>query len=316
MLSLNNYIIESKIENVLLDRLCLHCYAECLLTFGKGLYPINIYESLGKFNNASKVLEHILNELKNNFSSQLINCKNDNVFFDSIQIEIIEDNNFYAAYDFIKDNVVNIEIYCKNEETFNDNIEEYEILILHELLHAYEDYNRNINNKPDIFQLWNIDYEKSYLNMNNFDKIKRYISRCKYFLNPQERNAYFSSLESSIKKVIKDYHISVDNLDYEKFKHGIKREYIWEIYFDLGKFILSLDNIDEKRKNEIVKQYNSLYNTEKSFNEIKKELNNQWKKFDNKFNQLVPKILCKNIQIKEFKNYSFSLNKLNESFIL
>ena len=316
MLSLNNYIIESKIENVLLDRLCLHCYVECLLTFGKGLYPINIYESLGKFNNASKVLEHILNELKNNFSSKLINCKNDNVFFDSIQIEIIEDNNFYAAYNFIKDNVVNIEIYCKNEETFNDNIEEYEILILHELLHAYEDYNRNINNKSDIFQLWNIDYEKSYLNMNNFDKIKRYISRCKYFLNPQERNAYFSSLESSIKKVIKDYHISVDNLDYEKFKHGIKREYIWEIYFDLGKFILSLDNIDEKCKNEIVKQYNSLYNTEKSFNEIKKELNNQWKKFDNKFNQLVPKILCKNIQIKEFKNYSFSLNKLNESFIL
>ena len=41
-----------------------------------------------------------------------------------------------------------------------------------------------------------------------------------------------------------------------------------------------------------------------------------WNKFDRKFNQLIPKILCKNIQIKEFKNYSFGLNKLNESFTL
>jgi len=311
MQSLNNYIIETNIENIFLDKLCNHISLSLYIKYGYGIYPyVSLYESFGNFKNTHKVLYHIIEVLKNEFKSQEIDCTNDNVFFKKIKIDIVNEDYISASYLNINNDKIDIEILCLDKEMFIDNIEEYTELILHELLHGYEDFNRKTTNKPDIFQLWNVDYEKSYLNINNFDKIKRYISRCKYFLNSQERNAYFSSLELSIKKIIKDYHITADNLDYEKFKHGIKRETLWEIYFDLGTFILGLNNINNEYKKEIEKQYNSLYNTNKSFNEIKKELNNKWKKFDHKFNQLIPKILCKNIQIKEFKNSSFSLKKL------
>lgn len=314
MKDLNNYILENTnklYENELLERLCNHISIIVYTKYGSGIIPnIQLKESLGNFKNAHKVLNHIITELKSNFNSQEINCDNYDVFFKKIKIDIINKDLINASYLNIDNDVLEIEILCLDKETFIDYIYYYIELILHEMLHGYEDYCRKSSNTKGIFDLWNINYKKSYININNINDIKRYLSRCKYFFNSQERNAYFSSLELCIKDIIKKYHISADNLDYEKFKRAIKDHHIWKIYFDLGTFIIGLENINNDNKKYIEKQYNSLFESNKSFNEIKKELNISWKKFDKKFNQLVPKILCNNIQIKEFKNYSFNIDKL------
>ena len=43
--------------------------------------------------------------------------------------------------------------------------------------------------------------------------------------------------------------------------------------------------------------YNSMNKSNVTFNNIVKEFKIKWKKFDSKFNQLVPKIICDNINI-------------------
>lgn len=320
MKPLNKYVLEINYENYLLEQLCTHCSLEFKFINGKGLDPRfvfykSIYESLGKFNNAGKVVKHIIKELTNNFTSQKINCKNDNVFFDYIDIEINNEHNGNGSYMKYKDHTIYMKLYSLNVEEFMENIDDYEILFLHELLHGYEDYNRITFGKDSIFNLIGDEYMNSFKNLNNSNDLKLYLSRCKYFLNPQERNAYFSSLESSIKKLLKSGNYYLDKFDFNKFKEDLKHTDIWKIYFDLFIFIEKLKTLSQHK--EIIEiTYNKLFKDNKSFKNIIKELQNKWRKFNSKFNQLVPKILCDNLQIKESREFSFKVNKLNEPFEL
>ncbi len=78
MKTLNEYVIENKLEETILKRLYFHTCVEFKLN--NNLYPY-IVESLGKFDNAGKVVKHIIDTLKSNFESQTIDCTNDNVYF-------------------------------------------------------------------------------------------------------------------------------------------------------------------------------------------------------------------------------------------
>lgn len=320
MKTLNEYILENSYENYLLEQLCCHCSLEFKFTNGKGLDPRfvfykSIYESLGKFNNSGKVVKHIIKELTNNFISQKIDCKNYNVFFDYIDIEINNEHNGNGSYMKYKDHIIYMKLYSLDVEEFIKNIDDYEKLFLHELLHGFEDYNRITSGKDSIFDLIGNEYTNSFKNLNNSNDLKMYLSRCKYFLNPQERNAYFSSLESSIKKLLKSGNYYLDKFDFNKFKEDLKHTDIWKIYFDLFIFIEKLKTLSQY-KETIEITYNQLFEDNKSFKNIIKELQNKWRKFNSKFNQLVPKILCDNLQIKESREFSFTISKLNEPFEL
>ena len=310
----------NKYEDYLLERLCTHCSLEYRWNNGKGLDPRfiyyqSIYEALGKFDNAGKVIEHISNELRNNFKSQKIDCKDDNVYFDYIDIELYNEDSGNGSYNEYKDNTIYIDIYSRDINEFNQNIDNYEKLLLHELLHGYEDYNRIKLGKASIFDLMDNDYMKAFKNLNNSNDLKMYLSRCKYFLNPQERNAYMTSLETSIKKLLKTGNYSLEKFDYGKFKNDLKNTDIWRIYYTLSAFITKLKSLS-KYSDNIELDYEQLFGEHKSFNNICKELESKWRKFDSKFNQLVPKILCDNIQVKESREFNFFDNKLNDKFEL
>ena len=85
MKQLNEYIIENELEEDILNRLYFHTCIEFKLDHN--LYPY-VVESLGKFDNAGKVVKHIIDTLKDNFESQVIDCTNDNVYFKYINIEL------------------------------------------------------------------------------------------------------------------------------------------------------------------------------------------------------------------------------------
>ena len=74
MKTLNEYIIENELEENILNRLYFHTCIEFKLDHN--LYPY-IVESLGKFDNVGKVVKHIIDTLKTNFESQVIDCTND-----------------------------------------------------------------------------------------------------------------------------------------------------------------------------------------------------------------------------------------------
>ena len=310
MKSINEYIIKNEIYEDILQRLYFHTCIEFKLNYN--LYPY-IVENYGKFDNAGLVVKHIIDELQDNFESQKINCQDDNVYFKYINIQINNQQNGFATYIKYQDNTVFIELFCKSLNDFKFNIDSYVKTIIHELLHGYEDYNRIKNTGQGIFAYYNDKYKNSFNNINSQNDIKMWLSRCNYFLNSQERNAYLSQLESDIEKIFKDEHIKIEDFDYTKFKNKLKETDIWKEYFKLSVFILKLKNSkwNNEQKQYVEFVWDHLYNEKKSFNQIVKELYNNWEKFEKKFEQLVPKIICKYIEIN-LKEVAFAPSSLNK----
>lgn len=310
MKTLNNYIIENELAENILNRLYFHTCVEFKLDHN--LYPY-IVESLGKFDNAGLVVKHIIDELQDNFESQKINCQDDNVYFKYIDIQINNQQNGIATYIKYQDNTVFIELFCKSLNDFKFNIDRYIKTLIHELLHGYEDYNRIKNTGQGIFAYYNDKYKNSFNNINSQDDLKMWLSRCNYFLNSQERNAYLSQLESDIDSLFKNEHITIKDFNYTKFKNKLKETDIWKEYFKLSVFILKLKNSkwNNEQKQYVEFVWDNLYSEKKTFSQIIKELYNNWEKFEKKFEQLVPKIICKYIETN-LKEVAFDISLLDK----
>ena len=219
---------------------------------------------------------------------------------------------WYAQYIKYDNDTVYINI-CTTQNNFNENIDVYVKLIIHELLHAYEDYNRIKNTGQGIFAYYNEKYKKSFAHLNSQNDIKRQLSRCNYFLNDQERNAYLSQIETDIESIFKNEHIKIEDFNYTEFKDKLKNTDIWKEYFKLSTFILKLKNSEcsNEQKQYVEDIWNQLYNKKKTFNQINKELYNNWQKFEKKFEQLVPKIICRYIETN-LKEVAFDICLLDE----
>lgn len=310
MKSINEYMIENEIYEDIFQRLYFHTCIEFKLDYN--LYPY-IIENYGKFDNAGLVIKHIIDELQNNFESQKINCQDDNVYFKYIDIQINNQQNGIATYIKYQDNTVVIELFCKSLNDFKFNIDSYVKTIIHELLHGYEDYNRIKNTGQGIFAYYNDKYKNSFNNINSRNDIKMWLSRCNYFLNSQERNAYLSQLESDIENIFKNEHITIEDFNYTKFKNKLKETDIWKEYFKLSVFILKLKNSkwNNEQKQYVEFVWDNLYSEKKTFSQIIKELYNNWEKFEKKFEQLVPKIICKYIETN-LKEVAFDISLLDK----
>ena len=309
MKNIRDYIIVNELEEDILNRLYFHTCIEFKLD--NNLYPY-IVESLGKFDNAGKVVKHIIDTLKNNFESQVIDCRNDNVYFKYIDIHINTKYNGQCTYIKYTNNTIHIEIIA-SESFFNNNIDKYIKLVVHELLHGYEDYNRIKNIGLGIFAYYNDKYKNSFNNLNSRNETKLWISRCNYFLNEQERNAYLSQLETDIESIFKNEHISIEDFNYTIFKDKLKKTDIWQEYFKLSTFILKLKNSEwtNEQKQYIEDIWEELYGENKRFSLITKDLSRNWENFEKKFEQIVPKIICKYIETN-LKEVAFDVSFLNE----
>ena len=308
MKPLNEYIIENELEENIFKRLYFHTCIEFKLDHN--LYPY-IVESLGKFDNAGKVVKHIIDTLKDNFESQVIDCTNDNVYFKYIDIKLNTNENGYGSYLEFKNDTVYLELGAK-KEYFIEHIDNYTKTIIHELLHGYEDYNRIKNTGQGIFVYYNDKYKNSFFNLNSQNDIIMWLSRCNYLLNNQERNAYLSQLETDIESLFKNEHITIEDFNYTQFKDKLKNTSIWKEYFKLSIFILKLKNsqFSNEQKKYVENIWELIYKEKKTFNQINKELYNNWEKFEKKFEQLVPKIICRYIDTN-LKEVAFDESLLN-----
>lgn len=78
-------------------------------------------------------------------------------------------------------------------------------------------------------------------------------------------------------------------------------------------FILKLKNskFSDEQKKYVEKIWEHLYNEKKTLHQIIKELYNKWEKFERKFEQLVPKIVCSYIETN-LKEVAFDESLLTE----
>lgn len=275
MKSLTEYIEESLNEDLLQH-----------IEYEYRWYNNIIHESYGVFNGAKEIADLIYTSLKANKSSIIIDCSNICDFFKKIKLTIKTGKFVYAEFDEQKDDVIYLNLYLPNNFSYGDYLDEINRLVIHELLHAYENYNRIKHKAGSIQDLMNKQYLSAIRNLRSADENISNISKCIYFFNDAEINAYFSSLKSTIEKIIKDNKINRNNINFKFIVNEITKTEIWKQYFELSIFIENLKNNDWK--NLIQK----IYDKNKSIDQIYNELMKKWKRFKNKFDNFVPKIIC------------------------
>ena len=169
-----------------------------------------------------------------------------NFNIDDVNIKLNIENvskNVIANYDFentdYKNSIItiNLNIYKNDKFFLLDNFDSIESIIQHELLHAYEDLKRYESGKKLFSNIIDDSYTKSFYYVKySKNKYNNIVSNIIYFLNDEERNAYFSQLKGDILESIKHLNMSTSNFSYNKLIQDIKDKPLWKRYFEIGLF--------------------------------------------------------------------------------
>lgn len=315
---LTEYIIAQQFDDI--DKLII---SECNIETYKNspVLKYGILESLGIFSGCKEITEYLFNKLKENIGKQelsidITNLKAENKFFNSCFLHIKYDDKYengeagyYSSdghddynevrYDTINEKFKFIEINLIFSKEHIDNIYS---LIMHELVHAYDDY---IHIKKSGFgaSLYERDKRAKYqlvrVKNKNDDIIIQVFKDFMYLLNKSEQNAYIGQLNSEVKGTYKNIKDIINDLKNTS------------IFFNYKQIKLNFNAIIKNKKylNQFCEVYRQTYETKKSNESIIKELNNKynkcWKKFINHLYQIAEDHL-----IKENFNHMDSREKI------
>lgn len=315
---LTEYIIAQQFDDI--DKLII---SECNIETYKNspVLKYGILESLGIFSGCKEITEYLFNKLKENIGKQelsidITHLKAENKFFNSCFLHIKYDDKYengeagyYSSdghddynevrYDTINEKFKFIEI---NLIFSKEHIENIYSLIMHELVHAYDDY---IHIKKSGFGalLYERDKRAKYqlvrVKNENDDIIIQVFKDFMYLLNKSEQNTYIGQLNSEVKGTYKNIKDIINDLKNTS------------IFFNYKQIKLNFNAIIKNKKylNQFCEVYRQTYETKKSNESIIKELNNKynkcWKKFINHLYQIAEDHL-----IKENFNHMDSREKI------
>ena len=315
---LTEYIIAQQFDDI--DKLII---SECNIETYKNspVLKYGILESLGIFSGCKEITEYLFNKLKENIGKQelsidITHLKAENKFFNFCFLHIKYDDKYengeagyYSSdghddynevrYDTINEKFKFIEINLIFSKEHIDNIYS---LIMHELVHAYDDY---IHIKKSGFgaSLYERDKRAKYqlvrVKNKNDDIIIQVFKDFMYLLNKSEQNAYIGQLNSEVKGTYKNIKDIINDLKNTS------------IFFNYKQIKLNFNAIIKNKKylNQFCEVYRQTYETKKSNESIIKELNNKynkcWKKFINHLYQIAEDHL-----IKENINHMDSREKI------
>ena len=213
-----------------MDNLFRHIFIEFYYRNGKFLNEHNskltfrkLNESYGVFEGCYELAKQIYNHLKEislkSGESRVLNVDIKNSkWIDSLEIMIYYDENSntgasYNASSQIVKSVNNTRKYLPLKLSVNLASNNIVINLMHELTHAYEDYNRQINNKPSMTD--KALENGYYLNnsVGNYDYDKKYISYILYYLTDFEVNAHLSQLKGELQNCDKYFVNIVSNFN-------------------------------------------------------------------------------------------------------
>lgn len=324
MRSIQEFVIDNELDNVLSEdlRMLLCCLQKT--NYYDFYYEINqsseIFESLSQLDNFKelyKIFRKFFQKLPNDFEEKKyeIDVSNAKAFCDKIIVDIKHSNDGnIAVYEGISSDFKIVYLEIKLHEHRKNNYDTSLCgLILHELLHAYEDKCRKSKNKGSIFDEFTNKYKAGIENLKRKDFIIRNLAVLNYFLDKHEQRAYLSTIELDILEVIQKVKPSFEDMRTNKVLEELKITNIWKTYFNFGKFVLFIDNISDnvleksyyeasktsKEKNEDINKRikdlkqgtkNKDYKKIKSGNEIRKECKKVWSSFQKKFNSVFIKV--------------------------
>ena len=241
----------------------------------------------------------------NHFDSDLTYKPKNTDFIDTINLSFVyaDTSSYQPTLSNIKNDKfqpLTIEIGFKGKENVVISS------IMHELLHAYEDYKRKSELTIGLHQkARNIGYYKNNVSQNAFSsRLTKMLSYILYYLTDFERNAYITQIAGEIKACKKTFNNIKEILDF------IKSTIPYQNYQTIFKFGEELCNIKDKSiQTRIVVFTDYLSNNNfKTYNQFVKWLSTKIYKYRKKINNIIPKIAAQQLDIVE--SFQSSVNEL------
>ena len=295
MKTINQYIQlfnQTIFEQELLSHLAIEYYFNCCLN------EDIILEKYGTFDNCIKLAKFIDNKIVKTIKSDkniiiykksdFTNNGFDNLFFNSLIINLYKDSNNYMEYDLTNttyndtiDKLV-INIYYNNYKK-EENLD----LIVHELTHAYIDNELRKNNN-DLYS--KLSKSKTY---KRIIKLSNVTEQILYMFHTLEVNSFIAQIKAELEKHKSKIKTPQNALNV------LKKSVVYQGYVNIENIILNNDFTDE-----LSKEYNRINDTDYSTNKVIKILKNNSKKINNKLYRLLPK-MC----IEYFDNDEIKVNE-------
>lgn len=326
MRTLLETVIDNKFENYLFERL------ESFLTLNENYLMIN-ESKLKLFDNYKEILNIILKDIKKlpkDFEDKQlrisINAMQEYPKTIFLNVKRVHEGVRGAFASCTKTGDVVLYLYLG--EGFRIQWNRIRIMILHELVHGFQEYTRIANNQPSIFAEYTREYYNATKNLSKETSksyIVRYIAFLKYFFNDKEKEAYFATLELKFLDIINELKPSYSDIKFDKIKKLIKASDIWPTYFNFGKFVANIDNLDDddlelayaeicetsederkriqadveyykkKQRRENATKPSSRKISPKNASEIRKECKDAWKEFEMEFDSIFLDVFDENI---------------------
>ena len=194
------------------------------------------------------------------------------MFFEKISLLIDRTSDIFTAR-YRLDNVnlsdsglledVCIYIGVKEYSRYREN---YVDVLVHELTHAFNNYNLIIHGASSIYDMIkDIDYDRMRdFHAHNVPSIIRELRRSLYILQPYEKNSFISQLIANVKELIDTNQIEKKrNLTSSEIMDYIRKTDIYKAYKDIS-ILISLYKNDELTESEIKSieaEYNKIYKT-------------------------------------------------------
>lgn len=312
MKSLNNYLKDNMNVNLEInDSLDLHFYAEFVLRDSMR-YTINkIDERYGSYIGQKELILKIAKDIyvrTNNIvkdnKSIFIYTKDDlkeysNIFFNELKIYLHKKTTLRVGdvSKFDKTTKLFNKVIITLSDEDSKTLSEICSALMHEILHAYNDYMDNLTNaKTTLSDLTKIgtSYSKTHVDYTEDSKATGE-SICKEILcdiRKFEQNAYFSELTTTLevnKFNINDFNNTIDA--YKCAKKLFKETGVWKRYISC---IIGLNYVKTYKsfKNDFVKTYNEINNVNWSFEKIYKKLYGILKYIIERFETTISKLFC------------------------
>ena len=192
------------------------------------------------------------------------------VFFEKISLLIDRTSDIFTAR-YRLDNVklsdsglleeVCIYIGVKEYSRYREN---YVSILVHELTHAFNNYNLIINGASSIYDMIkNVDYDRMRdFHTHNIPSIIRELRRSLYILQPYEKNSFISQLITNIKELMETNEIEEKhNLTSTEIMDYIRKTDIYKAYKDISILISLYKNgeLSESEIKSIEDEYNKIY---------------------------------------------------------
>lgn len=228
-------------------------------------------------------------------NSEFKNLKN--IFFEQLELTIVIDSNKVGDGEYSeKESCLNNDSLLFDKvciTVFTDKwLSDFELILQHELTHAYENWNRQLKNDKTFINKVNTDFYSEVQNILNANNLQRFLKSILYFTLDFEQNAFAAEFTSILKKNEKIIKTPLDALEV------LKNTQIYQTYKGLYLAIMEYDkgNISKDVIDYITLEYNNICKTNLAPNKVFKKLKHLIQKSLNKFDTLIGKLCCENLK--------------------